>query len=354
MSNDESPSESQTTVRLALVDLVFTPAKPVQTDALFAGRAAQVEKVYNTMVEPGRHAVLYGERGVGKTSLANIVRERLERQEAIVPKVSADSDDTYDSLWRKVFSEISITSSTPSAGFLPGRTGQVLRLSDQFDVEFSPHVVVDTLSKLPFTVVMIDEFDRIETSRVEKLIADTIKGLSDVGTGATILIVGVADDIFDLVGHHPSIERGIREIHLPRMAPFELEEILDTGFERLELSITHELRRRMVNLSHGFPHYTHVLGKYAAQYAIENQEDEITEAGFRTSVEKSVEDTYRTTQDYYLRVTSASNSAAHPYILLAAAVAPEDEYGAFYPADLIGPLRRLRRPCLEAMIEWCS
>jgi Cdc6-like AAA superfamily ATPase len=325
MPNNESYTKGQASEREALVDTVFTPATPIQTYALFAGRAAQVEKVYGTMMEAGRHAILHGERGVGKTSLANIVSERLVNQHAIVPKVSADSDDTFQSLWSKVFARIIVKTNTPVAGFLPQRRDELTRLSDQFEIEFTPAVVVDALSKLPLTVVMVDEFDRVESTRVGKLMADTIKGLSDVGTGATILIVGVADDVSGLVGHHPSIERSIREIRLQRMAPYELEEILDTGFDRLELKVPLTLRKKMVNLSHGFPHYTHVLGKYAALYAFEHGLDEVTDAGFRSAVERSIEDTYRGIQDYYLRVTSASNSKTLPYFLLAAAVAQEDE-----------------------------
>ncbi len=100
MPNDQT---HVTRIHVEKVDLVFTPATPIQTDTLFAGRASQVDKVYTTLLEAGRHAVLYGERGVGKTSLANIVSEKLAKNNAIVAKASADSDDSFASLWRKVF-----------------------------------------------------------------------------------------------------------------------------------------------------------------------------------------------------------------------------------------------------------
>ncbi len=81
MPNDQT---HVTRIHVEKVDLVFTPATPIQTDTLFAGRASQVDKVYTTLLEAGRHAVLYGERGVGKTSLANIVSEKLAKNNAIV------------------------------------------------------------------------------------------------------------------------------------------------------------------------------------------------------------------------------------------------------------------------------
>ncbi len=342
MSTEEADTEKHVARRATHVDEVFTPATPIRTNDLFAGRAAQVEKMYNTMLEPGRHGVLYGERGVGKTSLANIVGERLIKTDIIVSKVSADSDDSFASLWRKVFSKIVLSSTKPGMGFLPVRKTELKRLSDRPDVDLNPDTVVETLSRLPLTVVVIDEFDRVESTRVGVLMADMIKALSDAGTGATILLVGVGSNVSDLIGHHPSVERSLRQIHLQRMAPFELEEILDNGFKRLSLEISPGLKRKMMNLSHGFPHYTHVLGKYASLYAIEHDTNTVTDDAFYSAVKVSIEDTYHSVQEYYLRVVSESDSKILPYFLLAAAVAPEDEYGAFYPRDIRKPLRAIK------------
>lgn len=54
---------------------VFSPSAPIQTRDLFYGRIKQINKVVETINENGKHTVLYGERGVGKTSLANIMVE---------------------------------------------------------------------------------------------------------------------------------------------------------------------------------------------------------------------------------------------------------------------------------------
>jgi ABC-type transport system involved in cytochrome bd biosynthesis fused ATPase/permease subunit len=64
--------------RINLIDTVFTPAAPIRTRDLFFGRMDQLKRVVETINEPGQHAALYGERGVGKTSLANIINDRLQ------------------------------------------------------------------------------------------------------------------------------------------------------------------------------------------------------------------------------------------------------------------------------------
>jgi hypothetical protein len=89
---------------------IFSPSAPVDEADLFAGRQTQLRKLIETVLEKGKHAILYGERGVGKTSLAKVFRLLFP---AIVKKVillreQADRDDTFTSIWRKVFKDIEV------------------------------------------------------------------------------------------------------------------------------------------------------------------------------------------------------------------------------------------------------
>jgi Cdc6-like AAA superfamily ATPase len=337
--------------RLDLVDEVFTPAKPIRTRALFAGRIEQFNRIYETLLEPGRHAILYGERGVGKTSLANIVREKFVQQNAVVPQVSVDSNDSFTTIWGKVFDRITLSAMKPGVGFLPNRQVELRKLSERLAERsqraLNPDDVADLLSKLPFTVTIIDEFDRLLSEDAALLMADTIKALSDLGTGATVLIVGVARDVTDLIGHHPSIERCVRQIHLQRMAAHELEEILDNGFERLGLHADAEIERRMVNLSHGFPHYTHALGRYSAFDALQSGRDEVTDASFRAAVIEAIADAHESVQRSYLEIMTESVLQALPVLILAAAMADEDQYGTFRLSDVRKSMEAIKkRPLL--------
>src|SRR3989442_3775491 len=83
---------------------VFTPNRPIDEKALFAGRTVQIRRVIDVVRGEGQHAILFGERGVGKTSLANVMAEFFSEVEQIVaPRVNCDGSDSFDSLWRKVF-----------------------------------------------------------------------------------------------------------------------------------------------------------------------------------------------------------------------------------------------------------
>ncbi len=51
---------------------LFSPSAPLNEADLFAGRNAQLRKMLDATSERGKHAILFGERGVGKTSLAKL------------------------------------------------------------------------------------------------------------------------------------------------------------------------------------------------------------------------------------------------------------------------------------------
>ena len=52
---------------------VFTPHSPVQIQELLFGRTSVVKQIINQINTPGAFPILFGERGVGKTSIASIV-----------------------------------------------------------------------------------------------------------------------------------------------------------------------------------------------------------------------------------------------------------------------------------------
>src|SRR6266566_6918036 len=99
---------------------VFNPSAPVDERALFAGRVAQIGQLLDAISQRGQHALIYGERGVGKTSLANVLRPWLEAigESVLALRVNCDGSDTFTTVWRKIFSEIYVSRTKRGTGFL--------------------------------------------------------------------------------------------------------------------------------------------------------------------------------------------------------------------------------------------
>lgn len=104
--------------RRIAVAQAFTPSAPIDDLALFAGRSDQVGDVISGVVQKGQHVAIYGERGVGKTSLGNILADLFDAPdlpELIAVKVNCGTDDNFETLWHGIFRELRISSPDPPA-----------------------------------------------------------------------------------------------------------------------------------------------------------------------------------------------------------------------------------------------
>src|SRR4051794_16114954 len=73
--SEVAPDEFDPLVYRAAIGRSFSPSMPVTTRDVFAGRTAQLHRIMDVVSAGGRHAVVYGDRGVGKTSLARVVND---------------------------------------------------------------------------------------------------------------------------------------------------------------------------------------------------------------------------------------------------------------------------------------
>jgi Cdc6-like AAA superfamily ATPase len=323
------------------VQQLFSPAAPINEADLFAGRSEQIKRLIEALSERGRHAVLYGERGVGKTSLAStfhmIVQRSINRQILPIRKPSGPTD-TFSSLWRRVFDDLQIRA------IVEGREQQV-PLSELYQRDINPDDVVRELNNVSLNqipLIIFDEFDKLAEPDSKRLMSHTIKALSDEGTNATILIVGVAEDIDKLVSEHASVERNITEIKMPRMSPDELNQILDKRLKRLNILLDEGARWKIVTLSRGLPAYVHSLGRDAARRALARREFRIVDADVDRAISDLVRNSDQTTANAYGTAThSNKKNALYKHVLVAAAIAKTDDEGRFAPSDMIEPLSRI-------------
>jgi Cdc6-like AAA superfamily ATPase len=328
------------------VGQVFSPAAPIDKTALFAGRVRQLRQVVDAVNQRGQHAIIYGERGVGKTSLANVLAENLEAPggRIICPHINCDSEDNYSKLWRKVFLAIEIIDQRQRAGFQRSLFEQTTSLADNLpDQIFSGEVrrVLGVLSQEALLVVIVDEFDRLKAPG-KTMMADTVKMLSDQAIPATLVLVGVADSVNQLISEHQSVERALVQVPMPRMSADELKEIIDKGLGQLDMKIQLAARDRIAGLSRGLPHYTHLLAKHAARRAISQGGLMVSEDHVGAAIQVALTEAQQTIRSSYHHATSSTQKGnLYAQVLLAAAIAPTDEMGYFAPADVREPMTRI-------------
>ena len=104
--------EADLAVARVVLPAVFTPHAPVASRELFAGRLSQIELLIGAVSQVGQHAILFGERGVGKTSLARLIESfwhAIARDdELVVCRVNCDTTDDFDSICIKIVDEVQL------------------------------------------------------------------------------------------------------------------------------------------------------------------------------------------------------------------------------------------------------
>lgn len=307
----------------------FSPGAPIDEFSLLAGRAPQIDRIVQTVMQRGQHAILYGERGVGKSSLANTFSTKLlggARQFKGIP-INCHPTDDFSEIWRKVFRRIDID-------------GQNLAAS--YPAQITPDDVVVELSEIQVNttpIIILDEFDKLSSKELRNLVANTIKNLSDRSVRATIVVVGVADSVSELIDEHESITRCLKQIPMQRMFPSELRQIVTKRLPDLGMQIMKEALNHIVALSRGLPHYTHLFGQQSAKLALENKQLVITLQHVEGAMPACIEETAQTIREnYHVATMSPRKGNIYKEVLLAAALAKVDDLGYFAPADLREPL----------------
>jgi Cdc6-like AAA superfamily ATPase len=327
--------------RVEALTQAFRPAAPIDRRALFSGRTAQIGDLFGVVDQPGQHAVVYGERGVGKTSLVTVAAEMLAAGDVLVARTICDRSDDFGSVWWKALDEIQMTVTRPGVGFtgrpreLPGPASALL------GGDATPYAVkrsLQTMTGERRVAIFVDEFDRLASSDARLLFADTIKMLSDQLVGATVVLVGVADDIDQLIAEHQSIERALVQIHMPRMSPGELAEIVTGGMARARMTIDADAVETIARLAQGLPHYAHLLGQLSARIALDGPRTRVQLRDVREAVSEAIEKAQQSILDAYRRAAVGNRATLYPQVVLACALASSDEYGFFAPGDVRVPL----------------
>lgn len=306
---------------------------------MFSGRIGQVNDVLNVVYERGAHSILFGERGVGKSSLANIISAKIPPVLANIQvlKENCRPDDTFFTLWSKMLFNFDYDG---------------IRVAEQLKHETRDFMAIKILEALPKTqqyVFVFDEFDRL-AAPTKAALADIIKHFSDYPQNVTIVVVGVGLSIEELFGVHPSIHECCRQIPLPRMSKIELSEIIIERYAQIGVSATADMIDRLVDLAHGLPGCAHLVGREAALLALNHRRRKLDLSDYDEAITQSVRRAQESIVAAYNRAVYSAKENIYRHVLLACAMARTDERGMFAAADV----REALIPTLGRRVEIAS
>lgn len=135
------------------------------------------------------------------------------------------------------------------------------------------------------------------------------------------------------------------------MEPDELRGILAKGCEHAGLGMQSDAVERVVSLSEGLPHYTHLLGHRSAERAVQDDRDLVTLDDVEAAIPRAV-DGHTIQSDYVKAIRSSQPGNLYREMLLACAIAPKNSLGYFTSGQIRDPLevvagRRLDIPAFS-------
>ena len=313
---------------------------PIDEEALFAGRSAEVSRMLDAVMQRSKHVVLFGERGVGKTSLSNVFWKRFNKtlRSFVVARVQAGPQDSFSSLWARALEELH------AAGVSAGKPEFV---EFNFDLQsITPSAVRRELQKCganALPIIIVDEYNEIIDPETKRLTANLIKEFYDYSITTTLLIVGVAETISELIQDHHSIDRALVQIPLSRMSHSELREIVEKRAERTELTFKPEAIWTIIVLSRGLPFYTQTLSRHAALHAVRQRRVLVTNDDVEASLGTFIKDAEASFKEAYRAATRSNQENFFQQSLLACALARADDDGFFTANDVVEPYSAIVR-----------
>jgi hypothetical protein len=314
------------------LDKAFSPAEEIDTPERFAGRLPQLRQALRALRVARASFLIYGHRGVGKTSFAKqvqlIAAGNYELVEAlglldevpaagfIHPTAYFSCNDFIPDVPSLLQAMLTDTDQIHGLGRLlddtiltQRTTGNTSDLGGKlFGVGAN---AVDTASeqRVPIRGTPVDLFRQLTLGIVEQhdnrplvLVIDELERLKNKDGLASLIksfthlrfaLVGVADHFHELVTDHASVDRQLSEgvIRLSPMTNSELREIFTKAQAFLGQSLVYEADAidEIVSMANGFPHFVHFIGREVGFVTIDRGGQRVTRADVADAIGQIVE-----------------------------------------------------------------
>lgn len=265
---------------------VVSPARPVRTIERLKGRDHELQTIERALCAPGRNVFVYGDRGVGKSSLAATAAYQWQSSDNEPILVGGSKDDTFDSIIANIANQalgLSRTHSIKRQSNI-GLEWRGIKWSQGQEVstkEVSAQIktigdAVDLLAEIARVhserpVVVIDEFDTIPSAEERNRFAGLLKALGDREINLKFIFTGIGRSLEELLGAHQSAYRQLATIEVSRLGWDARREIVTQAAQEFGLDVDNNVNWRIAIVSDGFPHYVHLITEHMLWQAFDDE-----------------------------------------------------------------------------------
>jgi len=279
----------------ARLQRAFTPSQPVNNVRMFAGRRELLLSLIRSIEEQQLHAVIFGDRGIGKTLLLHVFSHLAREARYIVRYTSCTETSEFDPTFRAIAADVPLlyhADFDPTSE--PAERGAALDSLLPADKPLTVATMTEVFAKLSGTrvIIILDEFDRALSPEFKRSVAELIKNLSDRSIRVQLVIAGVAGNLTELIEHIPSIRRNILGLPVPMMTQEEIAEMIALGEAAGQLSFQPEAVAAISDAAQGSPYVTGLLAQHAAARALDRQVREVEPADVVEAIRRAMKDVW--------------------------------------------------------------
>lgn len=253
---------------------MVSASQPIQSIERLHGRERELDQIEKALFAPGRHVFIYGDRGVGKSSLAAAAANQYQSADASYIDVGCGPDANLSSVVANIALQALSTSRlrARTESRTMGATWRFLSLERTVeevsrDLHTEVRTVLDAVEVLREVavlhsekpIVVLDEFDRIQDADARHIFADLIKHLGDKKVNIKFIFTGVGSSLDELLGAHPSAIRQLATIELERLSWDARWDIAIDAARAFGVAIPRDIYVRIAAVSDGFPYYVHLI-----------------------------------------------------------------------------------------------
>ena len=286
---DGQPADRFAGIRLKLAE-AFTPSNPITDRRMFAGRAEVLTKLISAIEGQRLHTIVYGERGIGKTSLLHVLGQAAAEARYLVVYISCGAASEFDETVRSIAEHIPLLfhkdygptheASEKGASFaslLPAGAVSVRAASELFAAVVGTRVLV-----------LMDEFDRTNSVEFHRNMAEFMKNLSDRAVRVQFVISGAAANVSEFVSHIPGIRRNVFALQLPPMTADEIHDLIKNGEEASSVSFEPTAIEFIAQVTNGLPYVATLLSYHAGLAAADGARTVITPGDVSAAISEAM------------------------------------------------------------------
>lgn len=329
---------------------VFRPGKlPIASGNVYVTRG-KTEEIFKKSLHRGFIPLVYGEYGVGKTSMARHVIREIYGDENLI-NIESVSGKSLNDVFTRCFERSSAfclqknDSEKKQSPFFKKLLGFFFKKFDHTSLAEAPgpgprFSEQDTINSISATsdsriieicehygaILVLDEIHKAS----DEFINEIVPFIKSYGNASCerfkIILLGTSSEATKLIHKDPGIDRLIEDIPLPPMCTEEANFVVEQGMKNLAIELVDSAKEKIISISGGYPNILQYLCLEASEFAFSRKSRKLDVCDVENALTNYVERKESRLYRVYKKAIETNGTKKYRKRILQAVAELEEDY----------------------------